>query len=112
MVGDRERQKAIADAVAWLRQNSDQPEETTSEPIRFANLAEAIAYDVACCRAAQRDEVTFCEIVLKSCDVSREELREADAVLRALGYVEISSMLRRLARSAKSKPPRRWPNPK
>ncbi|MGC2779991.1 MAG: hypothetical protein WA418_30565 [Bradyrhizobium sp.] len=110
MPTDRSRQKTIKEAVALLKQDSDSSAESAGETIRFANLAEAIAYDVACCRASGSDEIIFCEIVLKACDVCREELHEADAVLRRLGYDEISKMLRRLARSARPKPTIQWPH--
>jgi hypothetical protein len=90
--------------VDWLRQNRHQALEEPS-PL-FEDTAEAIGWVVQCCRVAGDDEVERVELLLTALDPHREELRRDAKILRRLGYRSVASMMQRLARKAKPRPPR------
>jgi hypothetical protein len=101
---DHERQRDVRRAVKELRAGWHDRVLMHGTPIPARNLAELIGLLVAECRARGADEVFQVEITLRAADFHREELSDAELVLRALGYVEISALLRRLARRAEPRP--------
>ncbi|MES5485934.1 hypothetical protein QMZ05_24540 [Bradyrhizobium sp. INPA03-11B] len=105
-----DRRKLVREGAAQLRQYTatQGPPPVDGEPSPFRNLAEAIAYVTACCRDEGVDEVAASEILLSVVDLPREGLLEAEELLRALGYREIATMMRRLARKARSRPRDQW----
>src|SRR5262249_44126437 len=102
MSADRERQQLVRDGVEQLRRMLDDParQNAADDGVRCDNLAEIIAVLVAQARDAGSDEVLLVEIMLRVAGSHRETLLEARQVLDALGYVEISKLLKRLARTA------------
>ena len=66
------------------------------------SLAEVIAYLVAVTRAEGDDELEAIEIVLTATKPGKKSLREAQRVLRPLGYVEVANLLQRLIREGYS----------
>jgi hypothetical protein len=107
MASDPERRKRIREAVTWLRGQKIEPG-NDGQPLPFDSNAEHYAYIAECCRAEGHDEAETIEIVLTALSTPKEDLLEADSVLRPLGYKAISSVLRRLARRAPARPPSRW----
>ena len=65
-------------------------------------LAEVIAYLVAVTRAEGDDELEAIEIVLTATKPGKKSLRDAERVLRALGYAEVAKLLQRLIREGYS----------
>lgn len=94
-----ERQRTVREGVAFMRQRLDDPDLPDSG-IRVETLAEGLALLAAEARLAGIDEGLAAEIVLRACGFHRESLDEARRVMAALGYVAISDVLRRLARTA------------
>jgi ABC-type cobalamin/Fe3+-siderophores transport system ATPase subunit len=62
----------------------------------LTSLAERIAYLVAATRADGGDELEAIELVLTVIKPGKKSLREAERVLRALGYAEVANLLQRL----------------
>jgi hypothetical protein len=109
-----ERQRVIREAVQAIRENWGAP---ISDPAlrdvygQAESLAELLALVAAQARAEGDDEVIWAEVVLKAGGISRQSLLEAESTLALLGYGKLASLLRRLARTAKSRPPtfaERW----
>ena len=72
----------------------------------FDTIPEILAYLVTCSRAdgySQEDAADHVE--LAACELNRDELLDAEAVLRPLGYTVVSDRLRQMARQ-------RWRKPK
>jgi len=67
----------------------------------LSSLAEIIAYLVAVTRADGGDEIEAIEIVLAAVQPQKKSLREAELVLRRLGYVEVADLLQRLIRQSR-----------
>jgi hypothetical protein len=107
MPSDPERRKRIRSDVEWLRgQQIDLDDGSPRWP--FDSLAELVAYQAERARAESLDEAEIAEVVLTASSTCREDLLEADAVLRPLGYTAISAVLRRLARRAPPRSLTRW----
>ena len=66
------------------------------------SLAEVIAYLVAVTRAEGDDELEAIEIVLTATKPGKKSLRDAERVLRALGYADVANLLQRLIREGYS----------
>ncbi|MGY8631847.1 hypothetical protein RAD15_05025 [Bradyrhizobium sp. 14AA] len=99
MPADLQRQQIVREGVAHLRQHLDDPN-APDDGVRVETLAEGLALLAAEARLAGVDEGLHAEIVLKSCEFTRETLNEARRVMAALGYVEIAAILKRLERTA------------
>ena len=56
----------------------------------------------AIARSEGIDESDGVELIVRAADMTREEIREAERVLRKLGYVAVSDRLKALARRARS----------
>lgn len=100
MAIDRERQRTMKEAVAYLRAHVDDVGPIDEDGAKPDNLAEILAILVAQARHDGADEALAVEIVLRSVDGKRETLREARQVLAALGYSKIVPVLKRLERRA------------
>src|SRR5438309_2052284 len=99
-----ERRKIIKDGVAWLAaHDADVADDDRATP--FQNFAELIAYQTAVARELGVDESIHIEIALGAVPLFKEELIEAAAILKPLGYQAVSKVLRRLARTAAPYPP-------
>jgi hypothetical protein len=99
---DRERQRTVREGIEQVRRMMDDAahENADDDGVGCENLAEVIALLVAEARHAGADETLLAEITLRTISVDREALLEARQLLAALGYVEISKLLKRLARTA------------
>src|SRR5215470_2834779 len=64
----------------------------------LSSLAELIAYLAAVTRADGDDEIEAIELVLTATRPGKKSLREAERVLRALGYADVANLLQRLIR--------------
>jgi hypothetical protein len=100
MAIDRERQRTIQEAVAYVRAHLDNAGPTYEDEAKPDNLAEILAILVAQARHDGADEALAVEIVLRSVNSKRDTLREARQVMAALGYDKIEPVLKRLERSA------------
>ena len=103
-MADLERRKRIRDDVAWLREHANEIDLDAGAALPFLTWAELIAYEVEVARNDGFDEGEFGEVLLTVEPLTREELLEAEAVLRPLGYRMIAPILRRLARRAPARP--------
>ncbi len=56
-----------------------------------------IAYTVACARNHGDDEVDAAELLVRVAEMSPVDVRQAELVLRPLGYLRVADMLRRIA---------------
>ena len=97
---------SVVDDVAELRAAyAAQPPGTIDTTL--TTLAEHIGFLIFKLRSIGADEAELLhhiEVVLTALSTCREDLLEAEAELRQLGYVAISSTLRRLARRAPPRP--------
>lgn len=87
--------------VDWLRAHRPEPEEASP----FQSSAEVLAWSIACARAAGCDEVGEIETLLVAANFTRDELRADAKTLRKLNYTKVASLMSRLARRAKPRPP-------
>jgi hypothetical protein len=71
-------------------------------------LAELIGYLVTVAREKGWDEVKVVEVFIKVATPYREPVREAEQLLRQLGYTAVCDHLRKIARYLEPKPPGRW----
>jgi hypothetical protein len=102
---NRERQRAIKEAVVQIRERMS---ETSTEDNPFAqceDLAEILGLLIAFCRAQEVDEALAVEIVVRAIDTDREQLDQTAAILSKLGYRRVAPTLRRLGRRARPRPP-------
>jgi hypothetical protein len=88
---------AVASIVNWVERLPD-----AGEFEHLSSLAEIIAYLVAVTRADGCDELEAIEIVLTVTKPGKKSLREAERVLRALGYADVANLLQRLIREGYS----------
>ena len=72
------------------------PAADSGELQALATIPEVLGYIVAYARAEGADELELTELVVRAADLSRNERRSAATVLRKLGYVRVSDMLRSL----------------
>jgi hypothetical protein len=95
--------------LAKLRQmQEDNPDLDTSELAPLTSNAMVIAYSVAVARDVDLNEVDVVETMLVDLGLDRETLQSDATLLQKLGYRDVASMLKRLARKAKPRPPSRW----
>jgi hypothetical protein len=57
-----------------------------------------LAYLIAWSRREGRDEVHDVELFCRASRFTQRELRECEAVLKPLGYIEVAKLLRKLSR--------------
>jgi hypothetical protein len=95
MAVDRE---TLAQFRAYLKQM--EPIETgSSEFAIFDTIPEILAYLATCARAdGCSDEEAADHFELAACELNRDELLDAEGVLRPLGYSVVSDRLRQMAR--------------
>ena len=70
--------------------------------------AELIGYLATVARDKGWDEVDVVAVFIKVATPCREHVREAEQLLRQLGYTAVCDHLRKVARHLPPKPPRRW----
>lgn len=91
--------------VAFLRAKLADDRDTEENSLSaLQSIAEVVGYLVECDRAEQRDDCHSAELALAAADLSRETLRDNATILARLGYADVASMMRKLARRAKPKP--------
>jgi hypothetical protein len=97
--------KTLAQFRAYLKQM--EPVETASSKFAiFDTIPEVLAYLVTCSRAdGYSEEDAADHVELAAFELTRNELLDAEAVLRPLGYSVVSDRLRQMARQ-------RWREPK
>jgi hypothetical protein len=71
----------------------------------LTSIAEAIGYVIAVARQQGANEVDAVELLCHVVDITKDDLRTAERLLRRLGYTLVADKLRELARKAKKKPP-------
>ena len=71
-------------------------------------LAELIGYLVTVAREKGWDEVEVVTVFIKVATPYREPVREAEQLLRQLGYTAVCDHLRKIVRHLEPKPPGRW----
>ena len=71
-------------------------------------LAELIGYLATVAREKGWDEVEVVAVFIKVATPYREPVREAEQLLRQLGYAAVCDHLRKVARHLEPKPPGRW----
>jgi len=81
--------------VAELRRLHD---ERQSEVLPLYTFAEIFGYVTAIARAEGYDEADCVELVARAIELESHHLRQAERVLRALGYRLVADRLRKLAR--------------
>jgi hypothetical protein len=98
--------KTLAQYRAYLKHM--EPIETGfSEFAIFDTIAEVLAYLVTCSRTYGYSEENAADHVeLAACELNRDELLDAEAVLRQLGYSVVSDRLRQMARRRRREPKR------
>jgi hypothetical protein len=95
--------KMLAQYRAYLKQMG--PVETGSFAI-LDTIPEILGYLVTCSRAdGYSEEEAADHVELAACELNRDELLDAEAVLRPLGYSVVADRLRQMARQ-------RWRKPK
>jgi hypothetical protein len=103
---DRERQRTIAEAVAWIKDRMAEPSDGNNAPFDQAeNLSEVLALLIAFARANGHDEALAVEIVVRAIDSDCEQIGEAASIMAALGYSKITPVLRRLAKRVRPRSP-------
>jgi hypothetical protein len=97
--------KTLAQYRAYLKQM--EPVDTgSSEFAILETIPEILGYLVACSRAdGYSEEEAADHVELAACELNRDELLDAEGVLRPLGYSVVSDRLRQMARQ-------RWRKPK
>ena len=94
--------KTLAQYRAYVKQMG--PVETGKFAI-FDTIPEILGYLVACSRAdGYSEEEAADHVELAACVLNRDELLDAEAVLRPLGYSVVSDRLRQMARQRGRKP--------
>jgi hypothetical protein len=63
----------------------------------ITSIPELIAYVATTSRAQGADEADWCELLIRSAEMTPDDVRAAERVLRPLGYVFVADMMRRLA---------------
>jgi hypothetical protein len=97
--------KTLAQFRAYLKQM--EPVETGSSKFAiFDTIPEVLAYLVTCSRAdGYSEEDAADHVELAACELNRDELLDAEGVLRPLGYSVVSDRLKQMAQQ-------RWRRPK
>ena len=97
--------KTLAQFRAYLKQM--EPVETASSKFAiFDTIPEVLAYLVTCSRAdGYSEEEAADHVELAACELNRDELLDAEGVLRPLGYSVVSDRLKQMAQQ-------RWRRPK
>src|SRR5215469_10410853 len=72
------------------------------------SIAEAIGYVIAVARQQGADEVDAVEVLCHVANITKDDLRAAERLLRRLGYTKVADKLRELARRARRKPDPYW----
>ena len=94
--------KTLAQYRAYVKQMG--PVETGKFAI-FDTIPEILGYLVACSRAdGYSEEEAADHVELAACVLNRDELLDAEAVLRPLGYTVVADRLRQMARQRRRKP--------
>jgi hypothetical protein len=98
--------KTLAQYRAYLKQMG--PVETASSGFAILEtIPEILAYLVACSRAdGYGEEEAADHVELAACELKRDELLDAESVLRPLGYSVVSDRLKQMARQRWRKPKR------
>jgi hypothetical protein len=96
--------KTLAQYRAYVKQMG--PVETGNFAI-LDTIPEILAYLVTCSRAdGYSEEEAADHVELAGCVLNRDELLDAEGILRPLGYTVVSDRLRQMARQRGRKPKR------
>jgi hypothetical protein len=96
--------KTLAQYRAYVKQM--EPVDTGNFAI-FDTIPEILGYLVTCSRAdGYSEEEAADHVELAACELNRDELLDAEGVLRPLGYSVVSDRLRQMARQRWRKPKR------
>jgi hypothetical protein len=63
----------------------------------LGSIPEVIAWVISDCRAAGDDEVSSAELLIRHSNMSPDEVRSAERVLRRLGFIAVAEMMRQIA---------------
>ena len=96
--------KTLAQYRAYVKQM--EPVETGNFAI-FDTIPEILGYLATCSRAdGYSEEEAADHVELAACELNRDDLLDAEGVLRPLGYSVVSDRLRQMARQRWRKPKR------
>ena len=101
----------ITDAtIAEIRRRAaERPCEPDGDDLSgIRTVAELIGYLATVARDKGWDEVDVVAVFIKVATPCREHVREAEQLLRQLGYTAVCDYLRKIAGNLQTKPPRRW----
>ena len=85
-------------------QQATEGAEPSNDLAELETIPEVIGWLVACARAKGSDEVDCVELLVTCSNLDKDQLRDAERVLRPLGYVRVAELLKRMARSRKRRP--------
>jgi hypothetical protein len=86
-----------ADLVELQRLEVAAPEYGGADLSSLETREEVLAWLITDCRASGDDEVRSAELLIRFADMSPNEVRSAERVLRRLGYIAVADMMRRIA---------------
>jgi|SRR5690242_11175735 len=85
--------------VAEMRKlAAEHPDAHDNSLAALHTLPELIGYITLYARQQELDEADFVELFARAAELEQHELREAEPILRALGYRLVADRLRKLAR--------------
>jgi hypothetical protein len=84
----------LADVAEVRKIMAALPQGEADELGELQTIPEVLAYTIALARAEGRDELEAVELVVRAADLSRDERRHAQGILRRLGYRAVADMLR------------------
>jgi len=96
----------IAEIRRMAAERSCEPGDYDLSGIR--TVAELIGYLATVAREKGWDEVEVVAVFIKVATPCREHVREAEQLLRQLGYTAVCDHLRKMAPHLQPKPPSRW----
>ena len=98
-----------AEIAEIRRMAAERPNEPDGDDLSgIRTLAELIGYLATVAREKGWDEVEVVAVFIKVATPCREHVREAEQLLRQLGYTAVCDHLQKIAPHLPPKPPRRW----
>jgi hypothetical protein len=88
---------SAADVAEARRLGEMVPDHDAIDMTALQSIEEVIGYVIAAARAEGDDEVDLVELLVRAADLTPDEVRRVERVLRPLGYVAVADMLRQIA---------------
>jgi hypothetical protein len=88
---------SASDLAELQRFAANAPDIDANDLSALQTIPEVLGYMIACARHDGDDEVDAAELLIRFTELSPDDVRGAEGVLRRLGYIQVADMMKKIA---------------